>query len=562
MKEPNETIKFKSRADISKWTEDKSRDILIVFAARAALRTVPFFASIIHNKNTPQTMASAIILPSLWAAGSVLSAGTWPDRAEHTAIAAATSNATTAAAAIADTDATTAARTIAYAAATTTATTIAAIATTAAITATNAAATATTTAAATATTTVNAYAAYAAYSNDANAIANGLDAKGLAFAPLWPDRKTPTRVRERWENLKTFLLDLNEDWDVWTGWYESILRGGPRNPDLEIARISFPHEDYTNAKVLNPKIKALYLPPESNLKQLPGAFKFSQKNGKLEAEEVYYPPSNSTTAEEALQGLYELAKQCLSTLQNNDADDGLAGVVQRFSDLLNVDIKHLKAGLLLMQISSLEGFAEAFSHPDNQREKNVLGALRALTNGAEKFQGFFPDLLDVQANSLSLSLQGENATAVNENLDQICILAQQSDVVGLTAVKALSYGKLELSEISNKINFTYNHEQKSALIKARGKVTAQRVLNTRNFTSKALDEIKDIPIQALKGVSHGVYEGTKETTKALVKIGIAVLIAKMAGPMAGTAVYVTSLSWFSKKSADIKEITESSDTIE
>lgn len=245
-------IQFRSRSDVHEWAENKPRDVLVVFAARAALRVVPTFITLLDKRSSVEKKpSSATILSSLWAIGTALSAGTWPDKAVNNTYAAASAYAATGVTTIAAADAAAAAA-AAYDAVTDA---DAATAATAAIDAADAAATYVAYDAPTYA-DYDAAATYAAAA-DAKAIENGFDAKRLAFTPLWENVNMPARVAIQWKQLKSALGDLNEDWSVWINWYESILKGGERNADLEIALISFPTADYTNAKVLNPKIKKI-----------------------------------------------------------------------------------------------------------------------------------------------------------------------------------------------------------------------------------------------------------------------------------------------------------------
>jgi hypothetical protein len=49
--------------------------------------------------------------------------------------------------------------------------------------------------------------------------------ESLAIQALWPTRM-PQWAAENWDKLKLALLEADEDWEVWTDWYESRLRGG------------------------------------------------------------------------------------------------------------------------------------------------------------------------------------------------------------------------------------------------------------------------------------------------------------------------------------------------
>lgn len=61
-----------------------------------------------------------------------------------------------------------------------------------------------------------------------------------------------------WNRIKSLLLGLDEDWEVWTDWYEARLRGDPANEALEVARVLIPDDIWKQGpKILNAKIKRL-----------------------------------------------------------------------------------------------------------------------------------------------------------------------------------------------------------------------------------------------------------------------------------------------------------------
>ena len=74
--------KLKTRKDIEKWLEGQPREVVIVFAARAALRSAP---CLVHARTRQSHIfkdaASVIILPAFYGMATALSAGIYPDRA-------------------------------------------------------------------------------------------------------------------------------------------------------------------------------------------------------------------------------------------------------------------------------------------------------------------------------------------------------------------------------------------------------------------------------------------------------------------------------------------------
>lgn len=98
-------------------------------------------------------------------------------------------------------------------------------------------------------------AAYSAYSADAEHLIEASDQtieallKRLMMLPLWHG-DAPKGILENWERLKA-SLPSDEDWWVWTDWYEARLTGWkyPAQPlifELERDRISIPEDDWNH----------------------------------------------------------------------------------------------------------------------------------------------------------------------------------------------------------------------------------------------------------------------------------------------------------------------------
>ena len=79
----------------------------------------------------------------------------------------------------------------------------------------------------------------------------------LARQSLWFG-ETPSWADENWIKLKRALLALDEDWEVWTDWYEDRLRGSSAIEALELARVQIKEEIWKQGpKVVNAHIKEL-----------------------------------------------------------------------------------------------------------------------------------------------------------------------------------------------------------------------------------------------------------------------------------------------------------------
>lgn len=105
------------------------------------------------------------------------------------------------------------------------------------------------------------------YSNDYDADAANNDIAllaehepaALSTFPLWPDGALPDELAKHWEELKSHLFSLGEDWNVWTDWYEDRLSGRfPESETLEIARVTLIESTWRQGpKFVNAAIREL-----------------------------------------------------------------------------------------------------------------------------------------------------------------------------------------------------------------------------------------------------------------------------------------------------------------
>ena len=101
--------------------------------------------------------------------------------------------------------------------------------------------------------------------SDIKFITSGKTAKSLALQPLWWDELMPSDVAQDWKVLKYYLHNKNQDWEVWTSWYDDRLKGGielieaieisePNKKDY--GRATFPNSWYKDPAKLNAALKA------------------------------------------------------------------------------------------------------------------------------------------------------------------------------------------------------------------------------------------------------------------------------------------------------------------
>jgi hypothetical protein len=255
---------FRDREEVKRWLDgikpaQRRREVATALAARAALRVLPLLGrELRRGMRERDEILSSLVLPCLRAKALPWVAGKYPTNDNELR-----ADASAAAFAAADARAVDAAATdVAYADARAAgaisntdardAVDIAADATAYTVSATDKAA------ATVAHTAVNATAD--ALAADGAQIDSGRSGGELSRLPLW-SIGAPDWAIENWRTLKSALLAANQDWEVWTDWYEARLAGDaayPPNEALEVARATIPDEIWKQGPaVVNAEIKRL-----------------------------------------------------------------------------------------------------------------------------------------------------------------------------------------------------------------------------------------------------------------------------------------------------------------
>ncbi len=226
---------IKEILELAEWLRKQRRDVSVVFAARAALRVLP----IIHSEERTPDYWSLLVLPVFRATAIAWAAVAQPAYPMDIGLAAAAARVRVpSAAAEAASAALAAAGTVDPAAASAHA------------------ATATASAVRVLAATLflgsggtlagpagGGFGFWSAVSADATGIENGAMASVIASSPLWPNSLShspysfPERLWFLWEEMKAALLVANDDWDVWTTWYEDRLEGRVREDERELAYV-------------------------------------------------------------------------------------------------------------------------------------------------------------------------------------------------------------------------------------------------------------------------------------------------------------------------------------
>ncbi len=251
-------VEIKNKQELEAWLRQQPHEVSIAFAARAALRALPFVQTASRSRHYTRD----IVLPIFRANGISWVAAIFP--ADKTGLAAARAAADADAAAHA-TDPFDRAASAAYACAHAVRTAPAAAA--GRIIAARSA-TAFSSAQADAFSHratdgshrdvfVDHFASYglSALSMDATRLDAGVTSSYIAGSPLWP-RGQPSELQSLWQEMKEALHAANEGWQVWITWYDDRLNGRVSDEERELAYVRVDDELWEQGPaIVNAEIK-------------------------------------------------------------------------------------------------------------------------------------------------------------------------------------------------------------------------------------------------------------------------------------------------------------------
>ena len=191
----------------------------------------------------------------------------------------------------------------------------------------------------------NAAAIWAEIKADADALEAGQQTETLMGRPLWTDG-APEWAEANWAKLKIDLLALDEDWHVWTDWYDDRLRGAdhPNSrtliEELELKRIQILVEDWKKGpKHINGMIAAWEA--EYRAKPPPQRTAIIEveygEDGKLHRRPSGPPTARNEAQEQRLRNAWSAHSEQLATLEELDPGRNLPG--------LSAAMKHYRAAL-------------------------------------------------------------------------------------------------------------------------------------------------------------------------------------------------------------------------
>lgn len=167
---------------------------------------------------------------------------------------------------------------------------------------------------------------FEAIAMDAHGIDDVLPSHEIMSRPVWPTG-APDWVDRSWAQMKSALLALDEDWQVWTDWYEDRLRGldDPRSRPLiqalEFDRIQIPNEDWeqgakhVNAIIADLEAKHRAKVPQQRLATIEVEY---HEDGKLHRRPIAGPEARDAAQEERLRSAWTAHSTRIASLDALD----------------------------------------------------------------------------------------------------------------------------------------------------------------------------------------------------------------------------------------------------
>ena len=246
-------------------------------------------------------------------------------------------------------------------------------------------------------------------------------ARQLAMEPLWAGATGGGGLAFFWTKLKERLLVRNEDWGVWTNWYEKRLRGERPREAVERARVEEITEDEWKAgpKVVNARLKEIEarfakvpsddLSPPVAEEDLPSAsargFAFSDDPAAPIDLEPDKPTPDSLYQEDILEELRDKATRLMESCpvgSNHLAT--LRGDAQRFLEAITPDFDSLRMHLVWSRGNLLRRLLDA--------DKRIRASVDSLSTPLDEVvAGALEDLVE----TLNVFIAGD---AVGQDLDR------------------------------------------------------------------------------------------------------------------------------------------------
>ena len=394
--------------------------------------------------------------------------------------------------------------------------------------------------------------------SDAEAFISGDSLAGVKSRALWPKGQHWSLIY--WANLCTALLSENQNWDVWTRWYDAVLAGNPTpgGEELDIYRVTLDGED--DWKKGPAHVNALIKAKEEeiarrghrdqaplDLLQYPASFNFDFLNGQLIATPVTGGGSALPEADDMRFELIGKLEAAAQRLKRTQCVSRYPETMLRAAKLLELHpAAELPAGKLLMVFRSIEADALAITSPEGRSEiaADAIALVEDAWRSFEDFKAQLPNLIKLETNRLALSLATTDSVAMNVKIEELSVAASRSVLLSVSAKEAVAEGRDEFERFQQSINPSSTTMEVATAKEAQAAIVAQRAMVVRNLVVRPLKFVAD---KTVAGIGCGI----EKSAEALTISAISALMASIAGPLMGMAVFIASFRPLARKAEDV-----------
>jgi hypothetical protein len=238
---------------------------------------------------------------------------------------------------------------------------------------------------------------------DILAYESGNSPKDIMRLPLWQET-VPSEITENWSLLKSDLLSLNDNWQVWTDWYDDRLIGGttpngrPVIEELELKRVLISDEDWekgpSHVNGLIAEMEAEYRPPAPPIEvpdQRPAIIEVEVgEDGKLHRRIPHAPEVRDKAQEESLREAWQAHRHQLDDLlaiQQGHNDPVLQSILSRYVDALGNVYESINIIAVGIHGERLKAQAK---RADERYLEHIAGELEAMAIAHDLFVRQFP----------------------------------------------------------------------------------------------------------------------------------------------------------------------------
>lgn len=394
---------------------------------------------------------------------------------------------------------------------------------------------------------------------------------------------------------------MDEDWEVWTRWYEARLRGVPTYPQLsaevneafEIARVlDITDEDWeAGPKVVNARIKEIVewdakdneetseeIKPEDQsdsnddaedsrgFEQKPAAHRFENIDGRIEASWQSGDPFDREVASDIHRGLQQKATALLKRLQKTNAPTRPRETIEHLLKTLGDDVDDVRPGDLLMRLRSVQADVTSYDTAEARKElfPDAISQIQDVWLSLDDFVSLYPSITKMNAAALALKIQGRDINRVREFLADIRNQSLNSDAVGSSTKGALEYAETEIEQAGETAATTLDDDVRARAIEREAELVALQAIDYRNYVSAALKpfsnagkwamgEASDIGRDSWKEIKKGIPRGAGKIAEAIPKLALSGLVTALAGPVAGLAALLGTFDPLAKKAQEVQE---------